>query len=132
MARLQARDLDGLRLLDLDDQVGLAEHGIGVGEDLRALGDVVGVADGRALPRPGLHDDLVAAIGQLAHARRGQRDAVLVGLDLGGDANLHWWTSLSTGGRDTISRPRSASQNSMRSRAELRSRPVSSSILRMR
>ena len=133
VARLQPRDLLGLGLLDLDDQVGLAEDRVGVGQDLRALRDVVArrlIAE--PSPAPGLHDDLVAAVGELAHARRGQRDAVLVGLDLGGDADLHWWTSLSTGGRATISRPRSASQNSMRSRAELRSRPVSSSILRMR
>ena len=44
-------------------------------------------------------------------------DAVLVGLDLGGDADLH----------ATSSRPRRASQNSIRSRAEPRLRPVSSS-----
>jgi hypothetical protein len=37
VARLEARDLDGLGLLDLDDQLGLAEHRVGVGQDLGAL-----------------------------------------------------------------------------------------------
>ena len=51
VARLEQRDLDGLRLLDLDDHVGLGEHRGGVGQDLRALRGVLGVADRRALAR---------------------------------------------------------------------------------
>ena len=57
--RLEPRDLDGLGLLDLDDHVGRREHRVGVGQDLRALGDVVVVGDPRALARSGLHDDAV-------------------------------------------------------------------------
>lgn len=66
---------------------------------------------------PVLHEHLVAGVDQLARARGRQRDAVLVRLDLGGDADSH----------RTNSRPRSASQNSIRSRALPMLRPVSSS-----
>src|SRR5215207_9766032 len=132
VAGLEARDLVGLGLLDLDDQLGLAEHRLGVGHDPRTLRAVVVVPDRRPLPRPGLHDDLVTTIDQLTNPRRGQRHPGLVGLDLGGNANLPWWTALCVEGRVTIWRPRRASQNSMRSRAEPRSRQVSSSTLRMR
>ena len=40
-------------------------------------------------PAPAWISDLVAVLDQLAHAGRRQRDAVLVRLDLGGDADLH-------------------------------------------
>jgi hypothetical protein len=79
-------------------------------------------------PAPGLDHDLVAVLGQLAHARRRERDPVLVSLDLGGDADLQ-----RTSFRQVMSsRPRSASQKSMRSRAESSDRPVSSSTRRIR
>ncbi len=37
-----------------------------------------------------LDDDLVAVMGELARAGRGEADAVFVGLDLLGNADLHW------------------------------------------
>ena len=40
-------------------------------------------------PAPDWIDDLVAVVDELAHARRRERDAVLVGLDLRGDADPH-------------------------------------------
>ena len=80
-------------------------------------------------PAPGLYDDLVVVLDQLAHAGRREGHPVLVGLDLGGDADLHLFLSFV----DAVSsRPRSASQKSMRSRAESSERPVSSSTRRMR
>ena len=129
VAGLEQRHLGRLRLLDLDDHVRRAEHGGRVGQDLRALGDVVGVGDGRALSGTGLDHDLVAVLDQLAHAGGRERDAVLVRLDLGGNADLH--LVLSVVGLIS-SRPRRASQKSMRSRAESSDLPVSSSTRRMR
>ena len=85
----QQLDLLGLRLLDLQHHVGLAEHRRGVGHDARALRLVIVVGDRAALAGAGLDEHLVAALGQLAHAGGRERDAVLVGLDLGGDADLH-------------------------------------------
>ena len=93
LARAQHLDLGRLRLLDLQDQVGLGEHRLRVGHDARALGLVVGVGDRAALAGARLDQDLVAALDQLARARGRQRDAVLVGLDLGRDADLHAPTS---------------------------------------
>ena len=89
VARLEHRDLDRLRLLDLDDHVGLAEDRGGVGDDPRALVDVLGVRDRRALAGALLDEHLVPAVDELADARGRQRDAVLVGLDLGGAADVH-------------------------------------------
>ncbi len=40
VARLEHRDLDRLRLLDLDDHLSLGEHRRGVGKDVRSLLDV--------------------------------------------------------------------------------------------
>ena len=88
----------------------------------RALRLELGVGDRAALAGAGLDQHLVAVLGHLAHPGRGDRDPVLVGLDLGRDPDPH----------ATSSRARSASQNSIRSWARERSRPVSSSTLRIR
>ena len=85
----QPGDLDRLRLLDLDDHVGLGEDGVGVGDDPGTLRLVLGVADRRALAGAVLDHDLVAVLAELAHAGGSDGDAVLVGLDLGGHADLH-------------------------------------------
>ena len=61
---------DGLRLLDLQHQLRLGEHRLGVGHDARALRGELLVAHRAALARAGLHEHLVPARGQLAHARR--------------------------------------------------------------
>ena len=57
-------------------------------------------------PAPAWITHLVAVLDQLAHARRCQRDAVLVRLDLGGDADLHLvlsvWTSSSPQGEPEV------------------------------
>ena len=60
-----------------------------VGQDASALRDVLVVGDRGALARSGLDQHLMAVLDQLAHSGRRERDAVLVRLDLGGDADLH-------------------------------------------
>ena len=82
-----------------------------------------GVGDRAALAGAGLDQDLVAVVDHFPHPGGRDRDPVLVRLDLRGDAYLHVPTS---------SLARSASQNSIRSWARERSRPVSSSTLRIR
>ena len=62
---------------------------VGGVEDLRAGGDEVLVGDRRADAGVALDEDLVAVADELVHAGRGDRDPVLVVLDLAGDADLH-------------------------------------------
>ena len=90
---LQERDLLGLGLLHLQDQVGLAEDVGGGRDDARSLGLVVGVGDRASLSSPSLDQNLVAVLGELARTHRRQRDPILVGLDLGWNADLHARTS---------------------------------------
>jgi len=89
LAPPQHLDLGRLRLLHLQDHLRRVEHCRRVGRDPRALRLVFGVGDRAALARPGLDQDLVAVLGHLAHPGGGDRDAVLVGLDLPGDADDH-------------------------------------------
>ena len=89
LARAQQLDLGRLRLLDLQDQLRLGEHRLRVRHDAGALGHVRVVVDRAALAGAGLDQHLVAVLRQLARAGRRQRDAVLVRLDLGGDADPH-------------------------------------------
>ena len=110
-------DLARLGLLDLQHELGFPEHRAGVGHDPRALGGELRVVHRATLAGAGLHQHLVTARAQLAHARRSDRHAILVQLDLTRDPDDHLASSL----------PRSASQNSMRSRALEKSRPVSCS-----
>ena len=66
----QHRDLLRLGLLDLQHQLGAGEHGSRVRHDARALRRELLVGDRAALARARLHEHLVPARGQLAHARR--------------------------------------------------------------
>ena len=59
------------------------------GDDARAGALVVGVGERAAVAGRRLDEHLVALLHELARARRRQRDAVLVGLDLLGDADAH-------------------------------------------
>jgi hypothetical protein len=83
-----------LRLLDAEDQLRLLEHRGGVRQDARALRLVLGIRDRAADAGAGLDEHLVAALGQLTHAGRRDRHAVLVGLDLSRNADLHSLSSL--------------------------------------
>ncbi len=75
-------------LLHLEQELDVAPD-VFDGHDLDALGLVRRVREGAALPRALLHEHVVSALNQLASTGRRQRDAVLVGLDLFGDADPH-------------------------------------------
>src|SRR4029078_13594041 len=85
------------RVFHLHPQLRLTPDRVDVG-DRGAGGDVVVVRDGAALAGAGLDHDLMAAVDQLARAGVGQRDAVLVLLDLLGYADLHLDIPLLDGG----------------------------------
>ena len=81
LALAQHAALDGLRLLDLDDQFGTGEH-LGRGRDNARAGAAIGlVVHADALPGVVLDDHLVAMVDRLAHARRRQSHSVLQYLD---------------------------------------------------
>ena len=89
LVRLEPAILDRLRLLHLDDHVGLSEHGFRRGQDARAgllVGRVIGEDAGACA---GLHQDLVAARGQLAHRTRHEPNPELIALDLCRNADAH-------------------------------------------
>ena len=79
----------GLRLLDLDDHVGLGEDLGSAGDDARPGGAIGLVVEADAEPGAALDQHLVAVMDQLMHARRHQPDPVLVRLDLPGNADQH-------------------------------------------
>ena len=84
-----------LRLLDLDDHLGLAEHRVGVGQD-RARPAPRSRRRRSPSPRPrrpGSTTSWPCSTSSRTPDGR-ERDAVLVGLDLGGDADLHGCASL--------------------------------------
>src|SRR3990170_2834910 len=89
VARVEHGDLGRLRLLDLDDHLGVGEDVGSRGDDSGADGLVVRVADGRSEPGTCLDQDLVAVRGQFTHPHRRDRHPVLLGLDLPRDANDH-------------------------------------------
>ena len=80
--------------LDLQQQVGFGPHLIGGPDDPRAGGREVRVVDGRTLAGSRLDEHLVAVAHQFAGAGGGDRNAVLVVLDLGGYADAHGYSSL--------------------------------------
>ena len=89
LVRLEPAILDRLRLLDLDDHLGLGEHGFRRGEDAGArllIGRVVGKDAGAGA---GLHQDLVAARYELANRARHEPNAELIALDLCRNADAH-------------------------------------------
>jgi hypothetical protein len=76
------------RLLDLQQKLGLAPHLLDR-HDARADIDVHVVRERASLARTGLDEHVVAAPSQLEGARRCERNAVLVRLDLFCDTDLH-------------------------------------------
>ncbi len=85
----QARALLQLRLLDLDDQLRIAEHLGRIGGDTRPRLAVILVATADAGPRAALHEQGMAGCTQLAHRRRNEADPVLVDLDFPRYADAH-------------------------------------------
>src|SRR5581483_2632559 len=88
--RVGPKQLDLLRLwlLDAEDQVGLGPHVLDR-DDARPLRLVVGIADRAALAGASLDQHLVPMLAELPGADGGQRDPVLVRLDLGWNSDLH-------------------------------------------
>jgi hypothetical protein len=76
------------RLLHLEHHLGLAPHGVDV-DDGGTRRAVVVVGHGAAVAGGRLDQDVVPAPDELGDPSRRQRDAVLVRLDLLGDADLH-------------------------------------------
>jgi len=87
------------RLLDLEQQVGVGPDVVGLGDDLRPGGHVVGVRDRGALACGVLDQDRVPGADQLRHPGRGERDPVLTVLDLSGDPDAHDLRLLCLAGR---------------------------------
>ena len=88
LPRSQPSELVRERLLDLEHEVARRPHVVDPREP-RARPDVGLVGERAADARAGLDDDLVALRGELARAAGREGDAVLVGLDLANDADLH-------------------------------------------
>ena len=86
--------LGGERLLDLHDQFGATEDGIGVCDDLGAGCAIIGVRQTCADAGIRLHQDAMALVGQFAHRRGHEADAVLVVFYFLGDADQHGGQSL--------------------------------------
>lgn len=83
------RELGRLRLLDLEDQLGLLPHRGGGGGDLRPGGDITGIANADAGTRAGLDQELMPMVRKLAHYRGHGGDAIFVGLALLRYADQH-------------------------------------------
>ena len=92
----QHGSLDRLRLFDLDDHVGALEDLFGGVDDLGAGGLVHLVVQADLGGAVTLHHDLMAVGDQVADRGRRQSDAVLVDLDLFGDADQHGFSSQGT------------------------------------
>ena len=89
LVRLEPAILDRLRLLDLDDHLRLGEHGFRRGQNAGAglfIGRVVGEDAGACA---GLHQDLMAARGQLAHRTGHEPNPELITLDLCRNTDAH-------------------------------------------
>src|SRR5690606_34390700 len=72
--------------------LGVGPDGGRVGHDRGARVGVLGVAQARALTGTGLHEHRVTCGGELVHTGGRDGHPVLVGLDLGGDADPHAMT----------------------------------------
>ena len=89
LVRLEPAILDRLRLLDLDDHLGLGEHGFGRWHDACAGPLIVRVVGKDACACAGLHDDFVSARRQLTHRARYEPNPELITLDLSRNADAH-------------------------------------------
>jgi len=88
LALPEQRVLLGKRLLDLEQELGLLPD-LGPGRRRRSDRGVRVVLEGAARSRTSLDEDVVPALNELPRACGRERDAVLVGLDLLDDSDLH-------------------------------------------
>jgi len=86
---VQESDLGGLGLLHLEDQVGALPDDRGGRNDPRARGAISLVRDIAAKAGAPLHHRDMAVATKRRDSRRRQRDAILLSLDLGGNADDH-------------------------------------------
>ena len=86
----QLRPFLRLRLLDLDDHVGLREHFRGGLHHFCACGGISAVIRADAKPRAALDNHCVPVRHIFAHRARRQADAVFVVLDFLGAADAHF------------------------------------------
>ena len=100
----QPRILDRDRLLHLEEQLRLLPDVV-EGDDLRARAHVVVVRHRASVAGRRLDEHVVPLLHELARARRRERDAVLVGLDLLGNADPHDARTIPTPNRNTTRRP---------------------------
>src|SRR5262249_47190385 len=86
---LELLALDGERLLHFHDHLGPVEHRVGAVDDLAARRLVGRIRKPRPDAGACLHQDAMAARGELAHRRWHQPYAIFVVLDLSGYADQH-------------------------------------------
>ena len=89
LVRAQHGALAGLRLLDLDDQLGALEHRARVGKHFRARRRVLLVGAADAGTGIALDEHLVPVHHELVHVGRNEADAVFARLDLLRHADFH-------------------------------------------
>src|ERR1700675_4511097 len=78
-----------LRLLDLHNEIGGRKDVLSALRDRRSRRLVVRILEADTRPGGALHQHLMSRIDELANARRHQSNAILVNLDLFGDADFH-------------------------------------------
>jgi len=89
LAFAQARALNGLRLLDLDDHLRLGKHLIGGRRDRRTRRNVVRVGEANARTGLGFHQYLVALQHEFLDRGGHHADAVFVVFDFLGYTDPH-------------------------------------------
>ena len=77
----------GLRLLDLDDHIGLRKHASRIGHQRGASGLIERVGQTNSLASTALHQHAVAMAAQLAHASWRQTDTIFMIFDFCGPAD---------------------------------------------
>ena len=94
LAAADERELLRLRLLHLDDEVGLPEHGGRAVHERRPGGGIGFVGEPRARPGPAFHDHGMPRADELLGPHGQEAHAVFVALRLPGHADDHETTGL--------------------------------------
>lgn len=105
MLRPQQRDLRRLRFLYFYNELGDFEYGFRVDHDFRSGGFILRVRVARAFASAGLHDHAVAALHEFRSGARHHADAVLLGLNLTRDADVHDLATLGRNAEIATSKP---------------------------
>ena len=89
LSRLDQRNLAGLWLLDLDDELCVFPDAGSIGHNDSARCLIVGIVKPRLEAGLMLYQDLMAALGELSDAGWGHAHPIFVDLDFLGDADFH-------------------------------------------